>query len=73
MKERLESAILDASSFIERWPIEAVAAIVPTQLADLLREVDELLPRLEGHVHLPEREAGDVAVDRVVGVVGQVG
>jgi oligoendopeptidase F len=39
MKERLESAVLDASSFIERWPIDAVRAIAPSQLADLLREL----------------------------------
>jgi hypothetical protein len=35
-------------------------------------EVDELLTRPERHPDLPERESRDVAVDRVVGVVGQV-
>ena len=38
-----------------------------------LGQIDELLLGLERHAHLPEREAGDVAVEGVVGVMGHVG
>jgi hypothetical protein len=41
-------------------------------LEELARHVDQLLAVLEGEAHLPEREARDVRVERVVGVVRQV-
>ena len=42
-------------------------------LQEVLGHVDELRLGLERHVHLPEREARDVAVQGVIRVVGHVG
>jgi oligoendopeptidase F len=42
MKERLERAVVDASSFIDRWPVASIEAIEPPQLTALLRELGEL-------------------------------
>ena len=42
IKERLEAAVADAESFVERWPAESLAEIEPAQLATLLGELAEL-------------------------------
>ena len=42
MKERLESAVSDADSFVDRWPVEVLAVIEPAELAQLLESLAEL-------------------------------
>lgn len=39
MKERLELAARDADAFVRKWPVEAMAAVEPAGLAELLREL----------------------------------
>ena len=49
MKERLETAVAAAQSFRDRWPINAIMAIEPPALAELLHELAELrAARMEG-------------------------
>ena len=42
MKERLEAAVADADTFVERWPAESLATIEPTGLRALLHELAEI-------------------------------
>ena len=42
MKERLEAAVADAAAFVESRPVEAIAAIEPPALAEVLRELAAL-------------------------------
>lgn len=66
MKDRLESAVAAAESFINRWPVESIATIEPVALGGLLRELAELrAARMEGKqwvVLLAETDAGDPRV-----------
>jgi oligoendopeptidase F len=66
MKDRLESAVAAAESFIDRWPVESIAAIEPAALGELLRELADLrAARMEGKqwvVLLAETDAEDPRV-----------
>jgi oligoendopeptidase F len=51
MKARLDSAVADASAFVERWPADSLPAIEPVDLATLLGELASLrASREEGRV-----------------------
>ncbi len=42
MKERLDAAVADAAAFVESRPVDAIAAIEPPALAEVLRELAAL-------------------------------
>jgi oligoendopeptidase F len=42
MKDRLDAAVADAAGFVERWPVDAIRAVDPEQLATLLDELADL-------------------------------
>ena len=42
MKERLEAAVADAATFVERWSAKSLETIEPTSLRALLHELQTI-------------------------------